>query len=120
MSIIVTGIVEKGKGYAGRLGFPTANIPLANSALSGIYAARVTIKEGDAPYMAAVFADPKRSLLEAYILDFFDDLVGREISIELYDKIRDTEVFTDETALKNAIAKDVEKTRSYFKERQAL
>lgn len=112
---VYRGVVQKGSGYAGRLGFPTINIPLADDSLSGIYAARVTIKEGDAPYMAAVFADPKREILEAHILDFNDDLVGLTITIELYEKVRETKYFDDEEELKAAIAHDVEATRAYFK-----
>ena len=108
------GIVQKGSGCAGRLGFPTVNIPLADD-ISGIFAARVTTKTGEAPYMAAVFADPKRKILEAHILDFNDDLVGQEITIELREKIRETEIFDDEEKLGATIARDVEATRAYFR-----
>ncbi|RJQ33563.1 FMN adenylyltransferase [Candidatus Parcubacteria bacterium] len=110
MHKIVKGVVQKGKGYAGTLGFPTVNIPLADD-ISGIFAARVTVKEGEAPYMAAVFADPKRKILEAHILDFEDDLVGQEIGIELFEKIRETEKFESEDDLRAAIAEDIKKVR---------
>ena len=112
---VYAGIVQKGSGYAGRLGYPTVNIPLPDDSLSGIYAARVMIKTGDAPYMAAVFADPQRKILEAHILDFNDDLVGQEITIELREKIRETEIFGDEEKLRATIARDVKATRKYFK-----
>jgi len=115
---IQNGIVQRGSGYAGHLGFPTVNIPLADESLSGIYAARVTISAlggKEDPYMAAVFADPKRKILEAHILDFNDDLVGQEITIELREKIRETEIFGDEEKLRATIARDVKATRKYFK-----
>ncbi len=108
------GIVQRGSGYAGRLGFPTVNIPLDDN-VSGIFAGRVTIEEGDEPYMAAVFADPVRKILEAHILDFDDDLVGQDITIHLNEKIRETEKFETEEKLRAAIAHDVEATRAYFK-----
>jgi len=109
-----SGIVEKGSGYAGRLGFPTVNIPLPDD-MSGIFAARVTIKEGDTPYMAAVFADPKRKILEAHILDFNDNLIGENIMIELFEELRETEMFDDEERLRATIVRDVAATRTYFK-----
>ena len=114
MAPIYKGIIQKGSGYATKLGFPTVNIPLADDSISGIYAARVTVKEGEAPYMAAVFADQKRKILEAHILDFNDDLTGQSVTIELFEKLRDSKEFADEAALRAAIADDVAKTREYF------
>jgi cytidyltransferase-like protein len=113
MREVVTGVVQKGKGYAATLGFPTINIPL-DSPMSGIFAARVILKGADRSYLATVFADPARNILEAHILDFDGNLVGKTISIELCEKLRDTKQFDDEEKLKAAIAADVEATRAYF------
>ncbi len=107
-----TGIVIKGQGRATALGFPTANIVLEDGSMSGIYAAKV--KVGDAEYMAAVFADPKRKLLEAHILDFVGELYGKEITIELCEKIRDSNKFSNDKALRLAIEEDIVKVRNYF------
>ncbi|MDO8562040.1 MAG: riboflavin kinase [bacterium] len=107
-----TGIVERGGGRAAMLGYPTVNIPLEDSAVSGIYAARV--KVGDAEYLAAAFADQKRKLLEAHLLDFSGELYGKEITIELYEKIRESKEFPDDTKLREAIAEDIVKVREYF------
>lgn len=103
------GIVSRGVGRGKQLGFPTANIPLGNADLSGVYAAEVAV--GDQKYIAAAFADPGRKLLEAYILDFEGDLYGKEIVIRLYEKLRDREKFPDEQLLKKAIASDIEQVR---------
>jgi len=121
---IFAGTVQKGSGYARKLGFPTINIPLEDTSLSGIYAARVTIKNGEAPYMAAAFADQKRHILEAHLLDVppkdgsvsggNDDLSGAPVAIELVEKLRETRQFEDENTLRAAIAKDVENVRRYF------
>lgn len=107
------GIVEQGSKRASALGFPTINIPLSEKNLSGIYAAKVT--SGINEYLAAAYADPKRNILEAYLLDFDDDLYGKKVSITLYDKIRDSREFPDDESLKKQIAEDVEAVHAYFK-----
>ena len=110
-----TGTVIRGSGTAAKLGFPTLNIPLADTTLSGIYAAKV--EAGGSVYQAAVFADPARALLEAYLLDFSGDLYGKEITIELCKKLRESRRYESDDALSAAIAADVVDTRSYFLER---
>ena len=107
-----SGVVEEGEGAATRLGFPTINIPLHDASVSGVYAARVTID--NARYDAVVFANPKRKVLEAHLLEVSDNLYGKTVSIELYEKSRESEHFKDEHALSQAIAKDVEWARAYF------
>jgi len=110
-----SGTIEAGSGYAAVLGFRTVNIPLTDESIEGVYAARVTVKEGEEPYMAAAFANQRRKILEAHILDFNDDLGGMSITIELVEKIRETKKFDTEPQLRAAIADDVEKVRAYFK-----
>lgn len=110
-------MVRKGSGAAARLGFPTANIALDDDSVSGIYAARVTAKEGEAPYDAAAYADQRRNVLEAHLLDFNGDLGGASITIELVEKLRESARFDDERALRDAIAADVEAARAFFKRR---
>lgn len=109
-----TGTVLKGKRRGHVLGYPTANITLDDSGVSGVYAARVYI-EGDDPYVAAAFADPARGILEAHILDFSDELYGLEVRIELIAQIRESTDFQSDAKLKKAIADDVAKVREYFK-----
>lgn len=108
-----TGIVKRGRERATALGFPTANIPLGDDSVSGIYAARV--KADDAEYTAAVFADQKRKLLEAHLLDYSGDLSGKNITIELSKRIRKHGDFSNDNELRAAIAKDVADVRDYFK-----
>lgn len=109
----VTGIVQKGAQRGHELGYPTINIPFFNTNISGIYAARVYIKD-EAPYLAAAFADPKRGVLEAHLLDFEDDLYGMEATIELLEKIRDAARYESDAALKAAIGDDIAKVHRYF------
>ena len=107
-----TGIAQKGEGRGRELGFPTANIPLDDETVSGIYAARVSV--GGKEYCAAVYANQARKLLEAHLLDFWGELYGQEITITLEKKIRDDARFENEDALKVAIAEDVRNVRSFF------
>jgi len=109
-----SGVVQKGVRRGAALGFPTANIALPDGVPSGIYAARAYLKKDEAPYMTAVFVDEKRKLLEAYILDFSNDLYGQTITIELHQKIRDRKDFKSENELRAAIADDIDEVRTYF------
>lgn len=109
-----TGIVQKGKGRGRELGYPTANIPCADTAMSGVHAARVRLPHGEAPYMSAAFGDPLRGILEAHLLDFDDDIYGLEIEVELLHKLREYRQFEDDDTLKRAIAEDVQTVREYF------
>lgn len=98
-------------GRASHLGFPTINIPLEDKDVSGIFAATVTTNS--ATYHAAAYADQKRHVLEAHLLDFSGDITG-EVTIELVEKIRGDEVFTDDETLKTTMAADVRAVRDYF------
>lgn len=106
------GKVEKGSGAGRRLGFPTANIRLADEEPSGIYAA--IVRTDGRAYPAAAYADQARGLLEAHILDFSGDLYGKPVRIELRHKLRDAARFPDEKALSAAIAADVATIRTWF------
>ena len=106
------GTVQKGNGSGRKLGFPTVNIPLDDDT-SGIFAALVRF--GGEEYFAAVYADQTRKLLEAHLLQFNDDVYGKEIEIELLKKIRDDKKFTDENDARKAIAADVEAVEAYLR-----
>lgn len=107
-----TGIIERGHGTGKKIGFPTINISIEDETLSGIYAAIVTLK--GIKYHAAAYADTKRKLLEAYILNFEDDLYGVETQVTLMHKIREDKRFQSEVELKTAIAHDVAAIEAYF------
>lgn len=116
------GVVEKGGGYGRRLGFPTANIPLTDDSVSGIYAAKVRFGGGAMPagrqeYNAAVYADTKRKLLEAHVLHFDDDVYGMEMEIELLKKMRDDKEFADEDEARAQIANDVREIEEWLRMR---
>lgn len=109
----IYGTVERGLGKALSLGFPTINIPLLGERMEGIYAALVEA-EGKT-HIAAVYADPTRQTLEAHLIDFSGDLHGREVSVTLLQKIRDSRQFEDDDEARKAIAEDIGRVREYFK-----
>ncbi len=106
------GIVQLGSKHAAALGYPTINIPLEAEDVSGIYAALVKI--GEEEYEAAAFADQKRKVLEAHILDFSKDIYWWNVKIQLLKKIRENKKFTNDVDLKKAIEGDVVAVRAYF------
>jgi riboflavin kinase/FMN adenylyltransferase len=108
--MIFHGTVSKGKGTGAVFGFPTANIPLADPSVSGVYAAIVTVSRTD--YSAAVYADQKRKLLEAHLLDFSGDLYDKEITVVLGQKIREDQDFSDVETLRKQIETDVATIRA--------
>ena len=110
-----TGIVQENSRRGTELGFPTINIPLGDDSLSGIYAAKV--KVGEEKYWAAAYADQKRNVLEAHLLDLNKDLYGWNVTIELFEKIRETRQFKNDAELQKAIAEDIVAVRAYFTKR---
>lgn len=99
-----------------KLGFPTANLDVAEAMVppDGIYAGRAFI--GDQSFTAAVYiprderAHP--AAVEVHVLDHQDDLYGREITVELIDRIRpDDRRFEDDRDLVDQITRDIEDVR---------
>jgi riboflavin kinase/FMN adenylyltransferase len=111
-----SGIVQKGHQLGEEFGFPTVNIPLTDTEVSGVYAARV--KVGEEEYEAVAFADQVRHLLEAHLLDFSADLYGWNVKIELLEKIRDRKKFSGDAQARAMIADDIMKVRAYFSKRE--
>lgn len=107
-----SGIVQKGSEYGTRLGFPTANIPLEDKEVSGIFAAKVRMDATE--YSAVVYADQRNKVLESHLFDFSGDLYGKEIEVELVEKIRDDRRFESEDEARQTIAADIATAKVYF------
>lgn len=113
--ITYSGVVTRGEGSGAKLGFPTANIPLTDITLSGIYAGFVTV-DGSI-FKSAIYANKRRGILEAHILGFSGNVYGKVIAVTLQQKIREDKEFGSfptEQALSKAIANDITAVRSYF------
>ena len=113
----VVGIVESGAGRGTGLGFPTANIRLAEgqSLSHGIYAVRVRVDgvwhQGAAYLGTRPTFDAGAPLLETFIFDFDGDLYGRTITVEFVAFVRPDAKFRSGTDLAAQMRTDCEKAR---------
>lgn len=110
---VQTGKVLQGSGKARGFGYPTANIAFECEGISGTYAGEVLLN--GKVYRAAVYADPTRKLLEAYLFEFSGNLYGKEIQISLLKRVALPAVFTPETDVESFLRNVVGKVEVYFK-----
>jgi riboflavin kinase/FMN adenylyltransferase len=111
----VEGTVVVGDERGGTLGFPTANLAVDAHLLVpayGIYAGAAlgtpaAISIGTNPHYGGL-----ERKIEAFLLDFEGDLYGQRLVVELWQRLRDEQVFESEQALIDQIALDVEATRN--------
>ena len=115
----INGTVGHGEERGRELGFPTANIELAPGFIfpgDGIYAAWAHLQSGK--YMAATsigvrptFDDGENRTIEAYLLDFSDDIYGQPLRLEFVRRLRGEEKFDSIQALLDQMDEDVRRTR---------
>ncbi len=114
----IEGVVEHGDKRGRALGFPTANIGLANYVRPrfGVYAVRG--RPGDGRTLDGVanlgvrpMFEPPRELLEPHFFDFDGDLYGARLEVDLVSFIREEMVFEDVPALTARIAADAEEAK---------
>ena len=91
----IEGVVEHGDKRGRTIGYPTANLSLANYLRPrfGIYAVRGRLADGRVLQGAANLGirpsfEPPKELLEPYFFDFSGDLYGQRIEVELVSFIR--------------------------------
>jgi riboflavin kinase/FMN adenylyltransferase len=109
------GTVVSGDQRGGTLGFPTATLAVDPHLLVpayGIYAGaaldgRAAISIGVNPHYGG-----SERRIEAFLLDFEGDLYGKELGVELWERLRDERAFGSEEELIRQIALDVEAARS--------
>ena len=114
------GLVAHGDQRGRTIGFPTANLNYAREKVvpaSGIYACWAHVR--GARHMAAVnvgtnptFTPDKQTLnVEAYLLDFDEDIYDESITLEFVQRLRDELKYDSVAALIEQIGRDVEQTR---------
>jgi riboflavin kinase / FMN adenylyltransferase len=120
---VLDGTVVGGAGRGRGLGFPTANLRTWPRLLlpgRGIYAGRAVADDGSHVAAISVGTNPTFGTeplhVEAYLLDFDRDIVGRPISIEFWAYLRDEERFETPDELSDAIGRDVARTRELVAE----
>jgi riboflavin kinase/FMN adenylyltransferase len=118
----VRGPVIEGDRRGRQLGFPTANVAVAEEIClpaDGIYAGMFQGGDG-ARRPAAIslgrrptfYAGGGHRLLEAHLLDFDGDLYGQAAAVRFVARIRDEERFDSAAALVDAIHRDVDAVRA--------
>ncbi len=116
----IEGEVVRGRGLGNQLGFPTANVAPHNSAIPahGVYAAEAVV-DGQR-WMAAVNIGiaptirQEQVTIEAHLLDFQGDLVGKVIEVVFHKRLRPEKKFSSLDELIAAIAADVTAVRSHL------
>ena len=116
--MIIQGTIVPGLGEGKLLGFPTANLqltPASERAPIGIYAAWINIDKRSSQagiLVSGIYMENGNlSRQEVYVLDFNGDLYGKELVVEVVQKIRDVVSMVDIGGLKKMITNDIEKTR---------
>jgi riboflavin kinase / FMN adenylyltransferase len=115
---VLDGTVVRGAGRGAGLGWPTANLQTLPRLLlpgQGVYAGRAEV--GGRWYRAAINVGINPTFgqepvhVEAYLLDFEGDLLGRQLAVQFWARLRDEVRFESPGALAAQIAEDVERTR---------
>jgi len=110
----VGGTVIKGKNRGGRLlGFPTANLALIDELVPkrGVYVVRVLVEDHIYDGLTNIgynptFGDGAFSV-ETHILDFQEDLLGKEIRVTFIERLRDEKTFKSIEDLVSQIERDI-------------
>ncbi len=118
------GEVVKGRGRGAALGFPTANLRVPPPKLvpaEGVYAGLVGLDEESDDLPAAIVVGPSPTFrdhddvryLEAHVLDFAGETLGREITVRFGQFLRAQERFARREDLVRQITADVAAVRDW-------
>jgi riboflavin kinase / FMN adenylyltransferase len=114
----IDGIVVRGEGRGRQLGYPTANVHTDRHIAipaDGIYAGWAVLRDKRLPAAISVGTNPtfegRQRTVEAYILDFDEDIYGVELGVEFVERLRGMEKFDSVEDLITQMGVDVEQTR---------
>jgi len=125
----VSGRIVQGEQRGRTLGFPTANLHWHGRSgmsagamqlpLTGVFMVKVIgLRDESLPGVANVGVRPTvdgtRQSLEVHLLDFEEDIYGRYIEIQFFDRLRDEQRFDGVEALRAQIECDVAEARTRF------
>ncbi|WP_317132155.1 bifunctional riboflavin kinase/FAD synthetase [Paenimyroides baculatum] len=119
---MVSGKVVSGKQLGRTIGYPTANIQVAEDykliPAIGVYVVGVTVKDEDYYGMLSVGTNPTvggtEKTVEVYIFDFNDTIYDEEITVRFLTKIRDEENFGSIDLLIEALKNDEVFSRNFL------
>jgi riboflavin kinase/FMN adenylyltransferase len=108
-------------GRGVKLGFPTANLEIeAEHALpaDGVYVSQAHIDNQAYPSVTNIGRRPtfgsKERTVEVYLLDYDSDLYGRELEIDILERLRGEKKFDTAEELKKQIAQDIERGKKWL------
>ena len=111
----LSGTVVENKRIGRRIGFPTANIDADIRRVipaDGVYATAATVGGNTYRAVTNIGTNPtvhgKRRTIETHLLDFDEDIYGRELTIAFRKRLRGEETFETLDALKAQIQRDVD------------
>lgn len=112
---LVEGVVVRGDQRGAGLGFPTANVQVDRRIAipaRGIYAGMATLPDGrEVPHATNVGVNPtfdgSELRVEAYLLDFDEDVYGCHLAVDFRHRLRDEERFERVEDLVARIHEDV-------------
>lgn len=120
--IALRGRVVHGRGIGKLVGSPTANLEIPskeNIPMPGVYVSSVFLNEKT--YYAITHIGKRPTVdndenisIEVHILNFNQDIYGKNILVNLYIKLREPQKFNDLSALLNQIRQDCVVTRKFF------
>ncbi|HEX5000936.1 MAG TPA: riboflavin kinase, partial [Bacteroidia bacterium] len=119
----LTGTIVKGTRMGRKLGFPTANLSVANADKlipgTGVYVAWVQIGNEKHKGLVSIGNRPtfeENGLLsvEAYIIDFNADIYGEEIQLEFVRRLRGDMKFDSADELISRMKTDLSDAVNYF------
>jgi riboflavin kinase/FMN adenylyltransferase len=126
---LARGVVVRGRGVGRTLDFPTANVDVGDARkllpAFGVYAVRVRIAGEGGPPRPGVLNrgtrptfDGGEPSLEVHLPGFEGDLVGRTLSVEFVDRIREERRFAGPGELAARIEEDVAEARKILEQHE--
>jgi riboflavin kinase/FMN adenylyltransferase len=120
------GRVVAGDKRGAELGFPTANLATeAEQALpaDGVYTSRAYVDNQAHPAMTNIGTNPtfggNQRSVEVYLMDYRGNLYGRELNVDIIERLRDEIKFDSPEELKKQIARDIKRGKAAMEIRGA-
>ncbi|MGH6967005.1 MAG: bifunctional riboflavin kinase/FAD synthetase [Phenylobacterium sp.] len=115
----IEGAVQRGRQLGRKLGFPTANVPLADYVTPrfGVYVTRTRLPDGrEIPGVANIGVNPTVDgvtipLLEVWLFDFDEDIYDQVIETDLVAFLRPEEKFESLDAMTAQVMRDARAAR---------
>jgi riboflavin kinase/FMN adenylyltransferase len=116
------GVVAEGNRLGRELGFPTANFaldPVMAQPAFGVYTADTVVGGRALPSVVNIGVKPTvgghKKLVETHILDFHEDIYGKDIRVDFLRMQRTEQKFANLKALAACIAKDKSDAELFFR-----